>query len=321
MEKLLNGDIDEWEVTDPDHRMLLDEALDAWDRTCIAYGVDEYEVEQTFELNAETGGTADVVAYATPERTLIVDWKFGQGIAVEAEGNMQGLFYAMVSEGKPGGHIPGNDLTLVIIQPIPSREDNETCKIWNVPADVYETFKRTYVAAQKSVGLHSGDHCRWCPASATCKEKSGEAVLALTMDPDKVESLVDALALVDKVKAWAKQVEKTAHDQLELGNAITGWKLVQKRATRKWDEPSEAEQFVRQHYLKGRSLKVSEFTEQKFLSAPALEKVFKAKGLDFGMLSAHIGKTSTGNTLAREDDPREGIMSANALKQALGRLT
>ena len=320
MERLLNGDIQSWEVTDPEHLELLDMALAAWDQLCEEYKVVDYWTEQTYELNPETGGTADVVAVTKDKTLIIVDWKFGQGIAVPAVGNVQGLFYAMVSEGK-ALQTPPSFISLAIIQPIPSRDDNETLKIWDVPSDVYEAFKRTYIAAQKATGLNAGSHCRWCPAAATCPEKTGEAVKALTMNPTKLDTLGQSLNLADDVIAWAKQVKETAHTQMELGNAVAGWKLVQKRATRKWVDEAAAEEAVRNIFVKGRKLKVAEITEAKFLTAPKLEKVFKNKGLDFDNLSAYIGKTSTGSTLAREDDPREGIMSANALKQALGRLT
>lgn len=320
MERLLNATIDEWEVTDPEQVELLNMALAAWDELCKRYKVVDYWTEQTYELNPETGGTADVVAVTADNRLIIVDWKFGQGIAVPAVGNVQGLFYAMVSEGKI---LTGatEELTLAIIQPIPTRDDNETLKIWDVPSDVYEAFKQTYIAAQKATGLNAGAHCRWCPAAATCPEKTGEALKALTMDPAKLDTLGQSLNLADDVIAWGKQVKEIAHAQMELGNPVAGWKLVQKRATRKWTDDGAAEEIVRRIYVKTRKLKVGEITEASFLSAPKLEKVFKKKGIDFDGLSAYICKTSSGSTLAREDDPREGIMSANALKHALGRLT
>jgi len=322
MEKMLNGDIDEglWETNDPDEINLLEEALAGWDKLCSLYSVTDFWTEQTFELNPETGGTADVVAIADG-RTIICDWKFGQGLAVEAIGNVQALFYAMVSEGKPHGYAPTAELTVAIIQPMPSRGGVPTLKTWDVPRDVYEAFKRNYIAAQKATGLAAGSHCRWCPASATCPERSGEALKALTMAPDKLTTLGASLELADEVIEWAKAVKDTAHAQLELGNSIEGWKLVAKRGVRKWRDPREAEAAVRELFVKSRQLKVGDITETTFMTAPKLEKIFKAKGVDFDSISAHITKTSTGTTLARAEDAREEIVSAGALKQALGRLT
>jgi hypothetical protein len=227
----------------------------------------------------------------------------------------------MVSEGKVNGYDPATELTVAIIQPMPSRDGMPTLKTWDVPRDVYEAFKRTYVAAQKATGLHAGEHCRWCPASATCPERSGEALKALTMDPAKLTTLAASLDLADEVIQWAKAVKDTAHAQMELGNSIAGWKLVAKRGVRKWDNSAEVEALARELFVKQRQIRVSDITETVFLSAPKLEKVFKAKGIDFGPLSAHITKSSTGTTLARESDAREAIVSAGALKNALGRLT
>jgi hypothetical protein len=319
---MLDGDLEEglWEINDLDEINLLEEALAAWDKLCVLYGVTDFWTEQTFELNPETGGTADVIA-AAGDRTLVVDWKFGQGVAVAAEGNVQGLFYAMVSEGKVNGYDPATELTVAIIQPMPSRADTVTLKTWDVPRGVYEAFKRDYVAAQKATGLHAGEHCRWCPASATCPERSGEAMKALTMDPARITTLAASLDLADEVIQWAKAVKDVAHAQIELGNAIPGWKLVAKRGVRKWRDSAEAEALVRELFVKPRRLKVADITETTFMTAPKLEKVFRSKGVDFDPLSAHINKSSTGTTLARESDPREQIVSAGALKSALGRLT
>ena len=326
MEQMLEGqlDFDRWTVggaLEDDQVERLNMALDAWDDLCKGYHVIDFATEQTFEINPETGGTCDVIAWSK-DRLVIVDWKFGQGIPVEAEGNMQALFYAMAAEAGNNTftYDPSVPLTVVIIQPMPSRSE-PTLKVWDVPADVYEVFKRTYITAQGAVGLHTGDHCRWCPAASICPEKTGEAVLAKTLDPTELGIVSSNLELAMSLESWITEVKSTAHLQLENGAEVTGFKLVAKRVTRKWIDPNVAETFVRDAHVKRRLLRVRDITELTFLSAPKLEKLFKAKSLDFDQLSAYIDSSSSGTTLAREDDPREGIMSGQALKAALGRLT
>jgi len=131
MEEILLGGNPVINDFDQDERCSM--ALEAWDELCKNYKVVDYEPEQTFEMSPEMGGTADVIAWSE-DRTLIVDWKFGQGILVEAIGSAQGMFYAMCAEH--AGKLKG-DLTIAIIQPINSRTDHETLKVWDVPKDVF----------------------------------------------------------------------------------------------------------------------------------------------------------------------------------------
>jgi hypothetical protein len=169
--------------------------------------------------------------------------------------------------------------------------------------------------AVNSEGLHSGAHCRWCPAAATCPEKTGEARAALLATPEDIILLSENLDRALNLESWIADVKKFAHEQLELGAVVEGFKLVNKRASRKWGADAEA------NLRKYRKLKISEVVETKLLSPAKMEKVFKAKKLDFARMDAYITKTSTGTTLARAEDPRDGVMSASALKAALGRIS
>ena len=261
MEKMLDGDIGQWATKDPDEVILLEAALEAWDTLCIDYGIVDYETEQTFEINADTGGTCDVIATTRDGRTIIVDWKFGQGISVPAEDNKQGLFYAFVSENKVNGYNPNHSLTLAIIQPMPDRADAETLKVWDVEVDIYRDFKRDYISALKRTGLNAGAHCRWCPAAPTCPEKTGAALQALAIDPEKLAILSQSMDLVADLENWLTAVKKLAHERLEQGDTLDGWKLVNKRATRKWVDEAKAEKAIRDIFVKGRKLKVGDITE------------------------------------------------------------
>jgi hypothetical protein len=263
-------------------------------------------------MNEDIGGTSDIIAWNKNNR-FIVDWKFGQGKEVDAVGNMQLLFYAMLDE-----HINGttnHGLVVAIIQPMPSRSGHQTLKTWQVPRDVFELFKQSFMQAVTSEGIHAGAHCQWCPVAPTCPEKTGEARAALMASPEDILLLSENLDRALNLESWIADVKKFAHEQLELGLEVKGFKLVNKRATRKWG--ADAEENLRKY----RKLKVSDVIEAKLLSPAKMEKVFNAKKLDFARMDAYIQKTSTGTTLARDEDPRDGVMSASALKAALGRIS
>ena len=316
IEQYLNGDIERFE-DDPtlsaDQVSRLNDAVSAWDAICIQEQIEDYALEVEMQLNDDIGGTSDVIAWNASTR-FIVDWKFGQGQAVAAEKSAQLLFYAMLDEA---AHPERSNLNLVvaIIQPMPSRSGHETLSTWAVPNDVYLLFKETFMQATLTQGLHAGPHCRYCPVAPTCSAKTGEAQAALLLNAEDTLLLSENLNRALNLETWIADVKAFAHQQLEGGAEIAGFKLVAKRATRKWLDGAE------ENLRKYRKLKVVEVMETKLLSPTQIEKVFKAKKLDFDRMSAYIKKSSSGTTLARADDPRDGTLSINALKSALGRIS
>jgi hypothetical protein len=311
MENILNGDMELAEIPDDEDRERCQWALDAWDDLCKTYGVADYVTEQEFSMGDEIGGTADVVAW-TADRTLIVDWKFGQGIQVEAVGSAQGMFYAMCAAYE--GQVKGA-LTIAIIQPITSRAGHNTLSVWDVPADVFELFKRSFSTAIANAQntLNAGSHCQYCPAAPTCTEKSGQAHAALLMSTDTADTLGENMTLAMELQKWINEVKTKTHEQLELGGPVKGWKLVPKRASRNWEDEDEVLKVLK----KNRKLKAAELMVTKMASVAQMEKMFKKKGLDFDTVGAYISKTSTGTTVATEDDPRESVHSADTLRVML----
>lgn len=315
MEKIMLGDMDINDIEDEDQKQKCVWAMNAWDDLCRHYGVIDYTTEETIEISPEVGGTCDLVGWTDDEgRFIIADYKFGQGIKVDVIGNKQLMFYAMLVEHKKG--TPFKQLSAAIIQPILTDGEEYTLSMWDIPLDVYELFKKEFWNATRSMGLHAGDHCRFCPAAPYCLEKTGEAKAAMMASETASASLSSNLSMALALEPWIAEVKKEAHAQLELGTVVDGFKLVAKRATRKWTDPEAS-----QKKLNGlRGILKEEYTVSKLMTPPAVEKVFKAKGLDFKKLSAYIESTSTGTTLAAEDDKREAVMSPSALKDAMDRL-
>jgi len=312
----LNGDIDNFEddsTLSADQVARLNDAVSAWDEFCIQEQIEDYALEVEMSMNDDIGGTSDVIAWNADTR-FIVDWKFGLGVAVAAEDNLQLLFYAMMDEfvNPTSSNL---NLVVAIVQPMPSRGGHQTLQTWAVPNDTFQLFKKTFMQAVNSEGLHAGPHCRYCPVAPTCPEKTGEARAALLASPEDMLLLAENLDRALNLETWIADVKSFAHQQLELGAEIDGFKLVAKRATRKWLDGAE------ESLRKYRKLKVVEVMETKLLSPTQIEKVFKAKKLDFARMSAYIKKSSSGTTLARADDPRDGTMSISSLKSALGRIS
>lgn len=136
------------------------EALAAYDaRWPWAYR-EQTLVEQQVALPIEGAfGTADaVVVY--PERLVVCDWKFGDGVPVEALDNDQLLFYAAgVLATWPELRRP--TLELAIMQP-----GRGGLKLWLVSDARVDAWLEDYTAALEQTHLERGDWCRWCPVDA-----------------------------------------------------------------------------------------------------------------------------------------------------------
>tara|TARA_R110000764_G_scaffold119277_3_gene206888 strand:- start:6938 stop:8080 length:1143 start_codon:yes stop_codon:yes gene_type:complete len=334
MEMLLGGEIDTVAdflnkdiggvVIDTGHLDRLNMALKAWDDFCTEHSILDFEIEQTYELTEDIGGTTDVIAWSA-DTVFIVDWKFGQGIEVDAEGSAQGMFYTLCAQYAREDLFDGKGIAVAIIQPMPSR-DTETLKVWKVPTDTFKQFRTDLFASIQHDGPDKyamGKHCTFCPAASVCPAKTGTAAHALTFKADDLKALADNLHMALELEQWVKDVKKVAHEQLEVGAKVKGFKLVDKRASRKWGDPDAAEVKLRKMVRSGAAkLKISEImTKPLLLSPPQVEKVFKEKELDFSKIGDYIVSQSSGTTLAREDDKRPAILSKDALKSALGRIT
>ena len=318
MSELVGMTVEEVEI-DADHFELIDDACSALEMLEAEYTNEdqtEYLVEKTFELNEDIGGTADLIVF-DDTKIDIVDWKFGQGVEVSPKDSAQGMFYAMIAAHEMPQIFEGRDLYVTIIQPMPSR-GTETLKRWKVPAKTFAKFKREYMASINQKTLSVGKHCQFCPCAPLCPKKTGVAKKALLINPDQADSLNDNLKLAANLKTWCDEVLSFGHNQLDEGLQLKDWKLVPKRATRKWSSSSD----LTADLLDGIGLDKAEIYGVPKIASPAqVEKLLKAKKLDLALISDYIIKESSGTTLAPADDPREGVLSVKSLSDAIGRLT
>ena len=99
---------------------------------------------------------------------------------------------------------------------------------------------------------------------------------------------------------------------LENGVTVPGWKLVDKRATRKWavDEAEITAEFG--------GIGTDKLYKTELLSPAQMEKVLKEYGL---VIPAVLLKTvSSGHTLVPESDKRPSVLGKIELKTALDKI-
>ena len=274
------------------------------------------EVVSFGDLMPGVFGSSDIVG-RLEGRAVILDWKFGDGLMVEAEENMQLMFYAAAALRTPGCAWAFDGVTeidCVIIQP-------PFIRVWTTTLDRIAAFERQLVRAVAASGLPSapladGDWCKWCTAKPICPIKTGQLdrIKQVAMQSIDVDKLASYLAVADDVEDFIKSVRALAHQMLENDMPVPGYKLVAKRATRHWADPTTA-----QDALIGLGLTKTDVTKTELLSVAQAEKVLKKHKID--LPSDMVVAVSSGSTLAVETDPRPAVVQiGRQLSAALGKI-
>lgn len=180
-----------------------------------------------------------------------------------------------------------------------------------------------------------GKHCRFCPAAqaAVCTaldqfsmdtarkafaDNPLENIPAIdepgaTLPVGHLDEklLADLLDRIEIISPWLDQVRRLAQDLVEQGKDVPGWKLVPKRALRRFADP-DAEVMQK---LAGQGLFPDEYSETALLSPAKIEKKI-GKARYEQDVKPHVVKHSTGNTLAPDGDPRQRVIAKRTAQQA-----
>ena len=249
-------------------------------------------------------------------RAIVLDWKFGDGVAVGVEENEQLLFYAAAAMRTPSVawvFDGATEIECVIVQP-------PSVKRWITTVDRVKIFENNLVASVKesqkaNAGLSAGEHCRWCAAKPICPKMTGAVDRALqaqmvSLDADTIGAY---LKNCDLLEQWITDLRALAHQMLEADKPVPGWKLVNKRATRQWANEGQADDVL------SKVIPKDELYVAKMISPAQAEKVLKKLGEQ--LPDDLVIAVSSGSTLAREEDPRPAVVNiGKQLTHALGKL-
>jgi hypothetical protein len=126
----------------------------------------------------------------------------------------------------------------------------------------------------------------------------------LAYDPKVQGQLADAMNLVEQMKEQIKAVEAEVFNNLEGGLPVPGWKLVEKRSTRKW-----ADEAAVLHALRySKKVTKEQYIVEKIKSPAQVEK---AVGKDFD-IAPFVTNESSGHTIAPETDKRPAVQTRGA---------
>lgn len=309
----------------------------------------EFFVEKSFEMDVkaapgEVYGQNDLCIYLPKTKKLIiVDYKHGIGVNVDATDNKQGQFYAV---GEAFSHDWAiSEVEVVIVQPRDWRNQYAETSVrrWTMDRTELFEFKEQveWCVSQAllvdqvagdgftdgpllSSALKRGEWCRFCDAAAVCpaaeiaftKEVAlpGNSIVGVKpsnlpdpdgLDPERIGAILEA---GDVLQGWLAQVYARAEAMLLGGTPVPGWKVVDKQARAKIT--GEPEQIV--GYLDMMlDLPAENIMVTKLDTLTNIEKAMKAAGADKKAVDdfrlKFTTKESSGRTIARASDRRESV--------------
>lgn len=309
-------------------------AMEKLDELAERYHFKSIVPEETIEFDYLTGGTIDIVGEGT--KTLVIgDYKFGEGVMVYAFENDQLLFYAWIKLDQGNFTQPIEDfekVALAIIQPADRKSEEKWLDVWETDVETIMDFGERFqdavdIAEETKPGenLNDGEWCQFCPCAARCpaRGRKGRAALKLIdtkqLGKEAEEGAVvsftpmdlgKALQLADELEPWIKDVRKFAFAQKELGADVPGWKLVPKRATKRWRDPIDAARYLK------RRLTSSVAMDSTVISPARAIAAGKKAGVKL-RLNEMIISESSGAKLVRDTDEREALPSQKDVADTL----
>lgn len=252
--------------------------------------------------DGEAYGTADV-AYLRPDGELVVlDYKHGRGVEVDATENPQIMLYALGTLNALNAIGMADDVIsvrLCISQPRVKAAVSEwrttvvELLAW-AAGPATDAVVKVKVEAAAPVLTPGEKQCKFCRAKATCPALRGvvhdtvyddtaaspeefgmvdDNTVMSPQTPQDAARLAACLSKVDMIEDWCKAVRAEAERRMLAGEDLPGYKLVQgKRGARQWADKAAAEALLRKTFR----LPVEKAYDLTLISPTTAEKLFMA---------------------------------------------
>lgn len=215
-------------------------------------GQQYYEVRVNLEEYVPGGyGTADAVAVDRKAGHVhVVDLKYGTGTVVYPADNAQLYLYGVgvVSRLLSQGY-DITSVTMHIVQPRREHFVSHDMTAAELLAWGEQVKPKAAMCLTDDAPLVPSENaCKWCLAAPTCPalmEKSLETVGGDFDELPAPDSLTDdqigkILTHKKTLEQWLKRIEEHVFTRVEHGERFPGWKMVEGRSIRKWNDTAEA---------------------------------------------------------------------------------
>ncbi len=268
-------------------------------------------------------GTGDCVIIYGKE-LHVIDFKYGKGVPVKAEGNCQLALYALGAYHEYGVLFPIEDIHLHIVQPRIANNSSWSTGLKELLAWGEAVVKPAAEKAWKGEGeFRPADYCRgdkenycrsgFCKAYGRCRAtmEQNMALFDSAWDAEKNQRKVPPLLSWEEVgsllkkamflKSWVENLEKVSLNRILSGGDVPGWKIIDGRSNRKL---SDADAALAE--LEKAGYEEAALYERKPLALGELEKMLSSEDRQ-AILSKYIVKPQGKPTLAPEDDARPAM--------------
>ena len=240
----------------------------------------------------------------------IIDFKYGQGVLVEAEHNPQMMLYALGALRLFDSLYDIEEVAMTIYQP--RRENIST---WTIPVAELKAWAENELVPKARLAYEGkgeyrpGPWCTFCKAAVKCRARAEEKLRLAQYEFAKPPLLTDTeiediLGKLDDLTRWAEEIKTYAQDAaLNHGKQWHGYKVVEGRSVRKYsneDAVVEAANAAGYHDIFRKTL----------LPITEMEKLMGKQEFQ-SILGGLIIKPAGKPTLVPASDKRPAITKAN----------
>lgn len=258
-------------------------------------------------------GTGDCLIISD-DRLHIIDFKYGMGVLVEAEGNPQMKLYALGALAVYDALYDIREVSMTIFQP-----RRESVSTWTIPVEDLKAWAENELKPRAKMAYDGegeylpGEWCTFCRAAVRCRARAEEKLkLAQTefrMPPLLTDAEIeDILAVLPDLTKWANEITTYALDAaLNHGKEWNGFKVVEGRSVRKYrDEAAVAEAAKEAGYKDIYRQSLIPLTEmQRLMGKDRFEAILG------GLITKAPGKP----TLVPKSDRRPAMNVSNAINE------
>jgi hypothetical protein len=261
-------------------------------------------------------GTGDCIIIQG-NRLDIVDYKYGQGVAVSAEDNSQMRLYALGALNDFGDIYDITEVGMHIFQPRLNNISTEVLTLKELLSWGKEVAPIAELASQGKGDYCSGEHCRFCPHAGQCPTLSADCLKVVNLGEGKAAvptmapwMIADILKQESLITGWLKAVKERALSQMLSGEEIPGYKVVEGRGSREWSDCSAV---INKLFKEGYDHEI--WTTQELLSPAQMEKSIGKKRVQ-ELVGVHINTKPGSPTIAPATDKREPYNQKEASRKA-----
>ena len=270
-------------------------------------------IEQRLDFSCwvpEGFGTGDCLIVA--DKLLhIIDFKYGQGVLVEAERNPQMMLYALGALRLFDSLYDITEVSMSIYQPRRENVSTWTISVAELNDWAENTLKPKAELAHSGEGEYlPGPWCQFCKAAVKCRARAEEKLQLARFEfaPPPLlsdEETEDILTKLDDLTKWASEIQAYAQDAaVNHGKVWRGFKLVATRSNRRY---TDEEAVI--HAAKDAGY--TDIFKKSLIPITEMEKLMSKKEFN-RILGALVEKPQGRPTLVPDSDKRPALTNTGA---------